>query len=117
MPIKKEIVESERSVSSPKPRGRAGVKKNTEGIKAVPDRPVARRAVRKKKGEEEGASRLSEVDFVLPVKSRDPLTHEQIAVRAYYIAEQWRAEGKDMSDEGVWLEAERQMRAEQVGCG
>jgi hypothetical protein len=51
-------------------------------------------------------------DAAASLQGREPLTHEQIAVRAYYIAERWRAEGRDATDDGVWLEAERQMREE-----
>jgi hypothetical protein len=121
MPTKKESRQSDVSSLVSKPRGRASSKSAgssdsptapSAGPKSVA-KPAAKRTVRRAKPAPDSGSAVPGAgDFAPPVNSREPLTHEQIAVRAYYIAEQWRAEGRDTSDEGVWLEAERQMRAE-----
>lgn len=116
MPTKKKLGDAEPSstpAAAPKTRSKA-VRPPRGGTGAPPVKtPSVKRAVRTRRAEPaETPHETHAVDFITPAKSRDPLTHEQIAVRAYYIAEQWRAEGRDSTDEGVWLEAERQMRAE-----
>ena len=42
----------------------------------------------------------------------DPISHEHISVRAYYLSEELRACGEQWDSEKIWLEAERQIRAE-----
>jgi hypothetical protein len=42
----------------------------------------------------------------------DPVSHEHISVRAYYLAEELRACGEQWDSERIWLEAERQIRFE-----
>ncbi len=42
----------------------------------------------------------------------EPILHEHISVRAYYLSEELRACGEQWDSERIWLEAERQIRAE-----
>jgi hypothetical protein len=41
-----------------------------------------------------------------------PISHEHISVRAYYLSEELRACGEQWDSDKIWLEAERQIRAE-----
>ena len=45
----------------------------------------------------------------------DLISHEHISVRAYYLSEELRACGEQWDSEKIWLEAERQIRAERKG--
>jgi hypothetical protein len=113
MPTKKQLGDAESSPVTSKTRTKAArTPRATQDTQAVKT-PSVKRTVRSRKSESsETPHETNAGDFVTPIKSRDPLSHEQIAVRAYYIAEQWRAEGREVTDESIWLEAERQMRAE-----
>ena len=126
MPTKKESLASELKTATPKPRktspsaSRSGGRATASGGSAVPDISGGKRTGRPAKSAAAGTAKAKrEVqpvdlngDAAASLQGREPLTHEQIAVRAYYIAERWRAEGRDATDDGVWLEAERQMREE-----
>ncbi|MFZ4682699.1 MAG: DUF2934 domain-containing protein [Terrimicrobiaceae bacterium] len=45
-------------------------------------------------------------------KTAKVITNEDIALRAYFIAERRQADGRDGDEHGDWVEAERQLRAE-----
>lgn len=100
MPTKKESRDKDSQDTEAKPSRRTA---RSSGVGEAKKPTVSRRSPRRAVEDSGGA---------VPVEERQPLTHEQIAVRAYYIAEQWKAEGRDGGDDEVWLEAERQMRSE-----
>lgn len=80
--------------ASPKSKNAAPAKKKAAVRKAAPARPATRRTVSK---------------TTAPVTVSITVTREDIALRAYYIAERRRHLGISGDPHNDWLEAERQL--------
>jgi hypothetical protein len=84
---------------------------------AKPDpelKPALKRTRAKKPAPAQDASHPEQpLDSTQPSKpTTDSISHDHISVRAYYLSEELRACGEQWDSEKIWLEAERQIRAE-----
>jgi hypothetical protein len=77
-------------------------------------KPTLKRTRAKKLPPAQDASHPEQpLDSTQPGKpTTDPISHDHISVRAYYLSEELRACGEQWDSEKIWLEAERQIRAE-----
>ena len=122
MPIEKKSDREKKAIES-----KTASKKNaTKGTKstaaaehntAKPDpelKPALKRTRAKKLPSAQDSSHPEQpLDSTQPSHpTTDSISHDHISVRAYYLSEELRACGEQSDSEKIWLEAERQIRAE-----
>ena len=102
------------AASEAKPAPAAATRKRS--VSTLDAKPAAKRT-RQKKTLAGDASNLAEQQEnpahpITISQPAEPVPHEHISVRAYYLAEELRACGEQWDSERIWLEAERQIRSE-----
>ena len=122
MPIKQKSDREEKAIEA-KPASKKNATKGTKTTAAAehntakpgPElKPALKRTRAKKLPPAQDASHPEKpLDSTQPSNpTTDPISHDHISVRAYYLSEELRACGEQWDSEKIWLEAERQIRAE-----
>ena len=103
---------------------RAATAEVENGVTQTMTPPKPKRAVRPRAAKPAAATKPTAVTKAAPVKTGVPrkkapraktsngFTQDDVALRAYFIAEKRQAEGREGNPHTDWLEAERQLRVE-----